>query len=433
MEDKKPLLIVDDEKDILTPLNNLLAKKYEVHLADNGRQSLSIYGQICHNSDLIVLLDLKLPDLDGIEVLKRMLEMSRVPNIIIMTAHSDIPTAVLALQAGAYDFLLKPLDENKLNESLQKAHELSDFRRKYKNMKENFVFEKISSLYRHYRLNAERIKAKMGNSHDFDLYEKFAAFTIEFKNEVELEKTLLKESNFETRKFVEEKKIAKLSILIVEDEDYAREGLVRIFEKEYQAKSAGTGEEALNHIKNTSFDIVLLDINLPDANGIELLKEIKTAQPNADVIMTTGIDELDTAVTAIKLGASDYLIKPLDYSILIQKIKALKEKRYYEFALEYLMDDLQKEKLSFEKRKALLKEFHEEQNKKDKQITVGDIYTFLPEILSFTAEADFGILNMPVSKNEPLDTAIEKIKRLNEEMLEKIEDNYLARFKEAKD
>jgi DNA-binding response OmpR family regulator len=278
-------------------------------------------------------------------------------------------------------------------------------------------------------LNAERIKAKMENSRDLDLYERFATYMIDFKNEVDLEKTLLNEADSEIKKFIEDKKNQRFNILVVEDESFSREGLVRVLRNNYEVESACTGKEALSFINSITFDLVLLDINLPDANGIELLKIIKKAQPNADVIMTTGIDKIDTAVTAIKFGALNYMIKPLHFSMLTKIIQERKVKRYYEFALEYLMEHLQKEKLSFNKRKTLLIEFHEEQNKKDKQITIGDIYTFLPELLSFTAEADFGILDLPVSKNEPLDLAIEKIKRLNDEMMGKIEDNYLRRFR----
>lgn len=109
-------------------------------------------------------------------------------------------------------------------------------------------------------------------------------------------------------------------ILIVDDDS----DIVRIFslflrEEGYRCLTAATGEEALKMFERYNPDIVLLDINLPNMSGIECLKRIKQISANAEIIIITAYETVQTAVEAMKLGAYDYLSKPLDN----QKIKIL--------------------------------------------------------------------------------------------------------------
>ncbi len=103
----------------------------------------------------------------------------------------------------------------------------------------------------------------------------------------------------------------KKNILVVDDEEFIRLNLKRIFsEEEYNVILEDTGKGAIDQIKNNKIDIALLDINLPDINGLEVLKQIKEIQPGLLVIMITGYASVESAVNAIKLGAYDYIKKP---------------------------------------------------------------------------------------------------------------------------
>ncbi len=101
------------------------------------------------------------------------------------------------------------------------------------------------------------------------------------------------------------------SILIIDDQKLIRESLKVAMEKErYQVHVAETGNKGLNIIQNNGIDLVLLDIRLPDINGIDVLKRIKKIDNDIIVIMMTGYGTIESAVSAMKLGAFDYVNKP---------------------------------------------------------------------------------------------------------------------------
>ncbi|MBW2004348.1 MAG: sigma-54-dependent Fis family transcriptional regulator [Deltaproteobacteria bacterium] len=101
------------------------------------------------------------------------------------------------------------------------------------------------------------------------------------------------------------------SIYIVDDEQTIREGITMTLETEYQVKAFPTAETAIDLIKSFPPDLVLLDIGLPGMNGIEALRKIKSLYPNILVIMITAYEDINTVISAMKLGAYDYVVKPI--------------------------------------------------------------------------------------------------------------------------
>jgi len=101
------------------------------------------------------------------------------------------------------------------------------------------------------------------------------------------------------------------SILIIDDEEFIRDNLNRILEKEgYEIILAERGSDGINVVGSNDIDLILLDLNLPDMNGIEVLKKVKQLSPSTLVIVITGYATVDSAVEALKLGAYDYIKKP---------------------------------------------------------------------------------------------------------------------------
>ena len=100
------ILVIDDEKAIRWSLGEALKNQgYDVVDAENGKKGISLFKQ--EPADLVIL-DLKLPDTNGIEVLKQIREEDDEVPVIMMTAYGEVETAVEAIKSGAYDFLLKP-------------------------------------------------------------------------------------------------------------------------------------------------------------------------------------------------------------------------------------------------------------------------------------------------------------------------------------
>jgi two-component system, NtrC family, response regulator AtoC len=101
------------------------------------------------------------------------------------------------------------------------------------------------------------------------------------------------------------------NILVVDDEQFIRLNLKQILTKEkYNVFVNATGGEALETVKKEQIDVALLDLNLPDISGLEVLKQFKQIQPDLLVIIITGFASVESAVDAIKLGAYDYIKKP---------------------------------------------------------------------------------------------------------------------------
>ncbi|MDO9027777.1 MAG: sigma-54 dependent transcriptional regulator [Candidatus Roizmanbacteria bacterium] len=123
----------------------------------------------------------------------------------------------------------------------------------------------------------------------------------------------------------------KFKILIAEDEEITLKHLAYALEKEgYEVTGATDGAIALKEIEKESFDILLADIKMPAMDGLTLLAKVKDKYPDIAVIIITGFGSIESAVNAMKKGASDYITKPFNIDELILKIKKILEKKRLE-------------------------------------------------------------------------------------------------------
>jgi two-component system, NtrC family, nitrogen regulation response regulator NtrX len=115
------ILVVDDEKSIRNTLKDVLEyEKYEVSLAEDGASGIDRFGQEAFD---VVLCDIKMAKMDGIEVLQKLMEISSDVPVIMISGHGNIDTAVDSIKKGAFDFLEKPLDLNRLLITIRNALE----------------------------------------------------------------------------------------------------------------------------------------------------------------------------------------------------------------------------------------------------------------------------------------------------------------------
>jgi DNA-binding NtrC family response regulator len=113
------------------------------------------------------------------------------------------------------------------------------------------------------------------------------------------------------------------SVLIIDDEAAIRESLETLLELEgYGVESAATGEEGLARIGERSFDLVLLDLALPDRHGMDLLAEIRVQDPGLSIIMVTAYGTVENAVRAMQAGAANFVQKPWDNEKLLADVRA---------------------------------------------------------------------------------------------------------------
>ncbi len=115
-------------------------------------------------------------------------------------------------------------------------------------------------------------------------------------------------------------------ILVVDDELIMRESLGDWLDRDgHEVETAVSGEEALEKVKTSHFDILLVDLKMEGMSGLEVLKEVKERDPDTAVVMITAYGSISTAIEAMKDGAYDYLLKPFDpneLGLVIDKIIA---------------------------------------------------------------------------------------------------------------
>lgn len=128
----------------------------------------------------------------------------------------------------------------------------------------------------------------------------------------------------------------KSSILVVDDEKGPREALRMILKNRYEVVTAENAIRALEFIKETTFDVAIVDIKMAGMDGLQLLRQIKEIKPEIEVILMTAYASLETARGALQYGALDYLIKPFDHKDVITTVEKgiLKRGEYLKTRLE---------------------------------------------------------------------------------------------------
>jgi DNA-binding response OmpR family regulator len=129
-------------------------------------------------------------------------------------------------------------------------------------------------------------------------------------------------------------------ILIIDDEAALRQTLARILQQAgFEVTTAENGEQGLSFIQTSNFDLILMDLRMPGMAGMDALKFIHTSYPNLPVILFTAQPDLNSAVEALRNGATDYLLKPLKPQAVIERAQSVlanrqKENRKREITLQ---------------------------------------------------------------------------------------------------
>lgn len=130
-------------------------------------------------------------------------------------------------------------------------------------------------------------------------------------------------------------------ILVVDDEEDILKVLKFILEKEgFFVDTAVNGQEALSQLEKRHYDIVLTDLRMPGMDGIELIERIKTISPDTDVVIMTAYASIDSAVTAIRKGAADYIVKPFLNEDVKMRLKRILQHRLLQREVEVLKQQL---------------------------------------------------------------------------------------------
>lgn len=134
------------------------------------------------------------------------------------------------------------------------------------------------------------------------------------------------------------------SILIVDDEEIIRESLSFVLGKEgYRVREAANGRVALDLIREESFDLVITDLEMPEMKGIELLEHVTVMSPETLVVIITAYGSIDTAIAALRKGAVDYILKPVEFDELLVKLGRLLQSRRLSIENKLLRGELHRQ------------------------------------------------------------------------------------------
>lgn len=123
-------------------------------------------------------------------------------------------------------------------------------------------------------------------------------------------------------------KTKKTKVLVVDNEiEFASTLAERLRLRKIEAESVFSGEDTMPAVARLQPDVIILDLDMPDMTGLEVLSQVKATDPSIEVILLTGHGSFDAGLTGMELGAFDYLVKPVDLAQLMEKITEAYKKR----------------------------------------------------------------------------------------------------------
>jgi len=254
------ILLMEDEPSVGKGLQMTLKEEgYQVEWAMTGHGALDTFSR--KGCDLLVA-DLRLPDIDGMAVIKQIKEQRPETGVIVITGYSTVPSAVEAMKLGAYDYLPKPFTEDELKAAVEGVLKAKRAARVKGEAEEGKAEHRGGTAPRRQETMADVVQVRP-------------------------------------------------RILLIEDEPSVAGGLQTALRDEgYGVDWAKTGQSALDKVSRNGFDLLVVDIRLPDMDGMEIIGRVKEKRPEMAVVVITGYSTVSSAVNAMKMGAYDYLPKP---------------------------------------------------------------------------------------------------------------------------
>lgn len=276
---KKKILIVDDDPTSQKLLESMLpADRYSVIKANNGEEALKF---AFNQPPDLILLDIMMPGIDGYEVTRKIKKHKKTKDIpiIIVTALDGHENKLKGLEEGAEELLNKPVHSAELLARIRSMLRLKEYR-------DQLTIRTLSG-------------------------ESFGGLPEPG------EKVQIKEEEIP-------------HILLVEDTEVDAKLVKNALEGEtFHLTTVKNGKDVFSEVKLKDIDLILLDILLPDINGFEICRRLKKKHEDIQVVIVTCLDDLDSKIKGVELGADDFLVKPIIGRELKARVKTLLEKKVH--------------------------------------------------------------------------------------------------------
>jgi len=332
--ENEKILLVDDEEYLLKSLEVFLKNEtnYEIFTASDGKEAI----EIIDSKDIdLILTDLKMPEISGVELMEYVKGKSEDVPVIVMTAYASLNSAIEALRNGAYDYLIKPYEFDmvlivikRAIERIRKAQEAEETIRlkaiiqaavKLSSETKDLltgIMEQLAIFLND--LPKEKKEIKKGLHIMLDNSRKIAAAVKKFQEN--RKDILTNKTGLRNRKMG---KSGDKKILLVDDEEDLLKSL-EVFLKNktnHEIFTASDGKEAIEIIDSKDIDLILTDLKMPGMSGVELMEYVKGKSEDVPVIAITAYASLNSAVETLRVGAYDYLIKPYEFDIVLMVVE----------------------------------------------------------------------------------------------------------------
>ena len=294
---KMKVLLVDDEEDyVRTMAERMEMRDVGSRVALSGEEALRM---VAAETPDVMVLDLRMPGIDGMEVLERVKKEHPHVEVIILTGHGSDKEEREARRLGAFEYLRKPADTGHLIGTIREAWK--------KSLKATVEFIKDS-------------RDEFGRS--------MAAAGLASEGSPELARDMMQEpmprraEAPESNPHRADTSAQSLKVLLVDDEeDFVRTMAERMEMRDLGSEVALGGEQALQMMEGEIPDVMVLDLRMPGLDGMEVLRRVKNTYPQVEVIIMTGHGSDEDEEEALRLGAFDYLRKPVDINNLMETVR----------------------------------------------------------------------------------------------------------------
>lgn len=343
------ILVVDDDYGSRLMLKKALEQHdYEVITCSNAMDAIELIEQ--QDFDLM-LTDLIMEEVSGLELLEKVSELEKDVAAILLTGHASIETAIQAVRLGASDYLLKPINLEELHLRVKRALERVDLEQRLYEAERKLMYNATIATANHeinqpltviisaidmVRMEVAKSEVDQSRLENYlrlmqtssmriaNILRKLREISVPKIQDVPLGMKMI-EIKDDTDPIITDANRQRF-VLVIEDEENLRQIIQSVLENEsYKVITAETAREGIDLYKADKqlIEMVILDFNLPDANGLSVLRELQQENVSVKVLLTSGFDVDNSIHEALEAGALQFMRKPFNRQQILDSVQQI--------------------------------------------------------------------------------------------------------------
>ncbi len=366
------IIMISPYEDEYMKLKKCLVNSYVLYYFDSFKNAELFLEE--HDNVELVLLSSKIEDLEYTAIIDNIVTRYTSIKVLVYASQASLDEISVAMKMGVYQFVVG-------DHSFTKIISIIDN-----------VFSTVNSIE-----GSQEKLCKFGCEVEFRLNVLFDTihYFEQFPTQDDIKALVSKFINWK------QELMGKLAanVLVIEDESIYLKFLTDIISVNYNVVGCGLGNDSLELIKKDVYGVVLVDLFLPDIDGLELVKKLKSELPLSEIIIITAFDLPDTVSEVLKLGVSDYMNKPILKESLLKAVKKAETRFFQKYINKEALDTFFPKELSYDEKVLMLKCVHLFKEKKNKKLIVEDLYLLFPSLRSMNIPDSMAFPTMVNTEN----------------------------------